>query len=131
MGRPFLCVYDLTWIALGVGKHQCFSLYLRLVNAPAMVSSMPLNAMPRAAIQFTPVCGSAVASCTGGQLRGWPEPISLVRGGVLHGRQLGGLRGHDFVRGLILHMAFPAWVTGGTMTVSSPFTVTVRVSMEV
>ena len=30
------------------GKHQCFSLYLRLVNAPTMVSSMPLNAMPRA-----------------------------------------------------------------------------------
>lgn len=51
---------------VGREKHQCFSLYLRLANAPAMVSSMPLNAMPRAAIQFTPVCGSAVASCTGG-----------------------------------------------------------------
>ena len=45
------------------GKHQCFSLYLRLANAPAMVSSMPLNAMPRAAIQFTPVCGSASCTC--------------------------------------------------------------------
>ena len=52
---------------VGREKHQCFSLYLRLANAPAMVSSMPLNAMPRAAIQFTPVCGSAVASCTAGR----------------------------------------------------------------
>lgn len=50
---------------VGREKHQCFSLYLRLANAPAMVSSMPLNAMPRAAIQFTPVCGSA--SCTAGR----------------------------------------------------------------
>ena len=44
----------------------------RLVKAPATVRAMPLRAMARAAVQFTPVLGraatvlSGVASCTEG-----------------------------------------------------------------
>ena len=115
---------------VGREKHQCFSLYLRLANAPAMVSSMPLNAMPRAAIQFTPVCGSAsctagrtasdgrtgasgVVSCTGGS--------SGVSGVMTTSSGVSSSTGSSGVSGS----------TGGTMTVSSPFTVTVRVSMVV
>lgn len=107
---------------VGREKHQCFSLYLRLANAPAMVSSMPLNAMPRAAIQFTPVCGSA--SCTAG--RTGASGVASYTGGS------SGVSGvMTTSSGVSSSTGVSGGVTGGTMTVSSPFTVTVRVSMEV
>ena len=112
---------------VGREKHQCFSLYLRLANAPAMVSSMPLNAMPRAAIQFTPVCGSA--SCTAGRTasdgRTGASGVASYTGGS------SGVSGVTTSSGVSSSTGVSGGVTGGTMTVSSPFTVTVQVSMEV